>query len=81
MSNVIGFDFQVIIHVCAYKVREYEQCLMLETEVIFSLQNSSHLFTLFLPSATFKPIFCSTVPVGCATADILSFSKVLKAIL
>lgn len=79
MSDVTGFDFQMIIHVSAYEMREYKQCLMFETEVIFSLQNSDHIFTLLLTSATFKPVFCSAVPVG--TAGRLGFSKDLQIIL
>lgn len=54
---------------------------MLEAEVIFSLQNSDHVSTLLLTSATFKPVFCSAVPVGGGTAGRLSFSKDLKIIL
>lgn len=81
MSDVIVFDFQVIIHACAHKVSEYKQRLLLEAEVTFSLQNSNHLSTLFLTSVTFKPVFCATIPVGGVTAGILSFSKDLKAIL
>lgn len=81
MSDVNVFYFQVIIHVSAHEMREYKPSLMLETEVILSLQNSDHLFTLFLTSATFKPVFCSSVPVGGGTAGRLSFSKDLKIIL
>lgn len=33
--SVSSFGFQMIIYVSAYKMREYKQCLMLETEVIF----------------------------------------------
>lgn len=61
MSDVSGFDFQMIICVSAHEMREYKQCLMLEIGVIFSLQNSDHVFTLLLTSVTFKPVFCSAV--------------------
>lgn len=81
MSDVSGFDFQVIIRVSAHEMREYKQHLMLETEVIFSLQNLDHIFTLLLTSATFKPLFCSAVHVGGETTGGLSFSEDLKIIL
>lgn len=64
MFGVSDFDFQMIICVSAHEMREYKQYLMLETEVMFSLQNSDHVFTLLLTSITFKPVFCSAVPVG-----------------
>lgn len=80
MFNSIVSGFHGVIHACAHKVREFKQCLMLETEVILDLQNSNNLFTWFLTPGPFKPIFCFTVPIGGVTSSILSFSKDSKAI-